>query len=135
MSETTVSQTGNVKERRSNQFGHPDGPDPSAAGRTSRPTPSLVNGLKKRLREDPSIMEELITSWIDAARGGDATAVNALRMIGDRLDGPVKVEMDLRSDVSHFITEGVTLDMVPLMPEEVQELEGYVEPGDEEPED
>ncbi len=135
MSETTVEKTDSVGQRRPNQFGHPDGPDPVAAGRSSKRGPSLTSGMERRIREDPELLEQILTSWAEAAKGGDATAIHAIKVMLDRFEGPVKVEVDLRTDVSHFITEGVTLDMVPLMPEEVQELEGYVDPGDEDPED
>ena len=113
----------NVKERKPNQFGHADGPDPSAAGSKSRPRVSLVASLKAALRADPDRLASITESLLVAAERGDATAVNAVRTLLDRLDGPVAVQLDVRADTSRLLLQGETLDMIPAMPEEVALLE------------
>lgn len=79
--------------------------------------------MKAALRADPDRLASITESLLVAAERGDATAVNAVRTLLDRLDGPVAVQLDVRADTSRLLLQGETLDMIPAMPEEVALLE------------
>ena len=120
---TTDDNGSTIAKRKPGTFGSADGPDPSVSGTKSKRPPSLVAAIKKRIADDPSILPALADSMVQAASRGDATAVNALRTLLDRLDGPVAVQLDVRADTSRLLLQGETLDMIPAMPAEVALLE------------
>lgn len=104
-------------------FGQPTAPDPVEAGRKGGKAVSIVRAIKDKLKAEPELLPELAASMIEAAKRGDATAVQALRTLLDRIDGPVAVELDVRTDTSRYVSAGETLTAAPPMPVEVQGLE------------
>lgn len=104
-------------------FGSPNGADPVAAGKKGKRGPSIVGAIKAKLAAEPELLPELASSMIEAAKRGDATAVQALRTLLDRIDGPVAVELDVRTDTSRYVSAGETLTVAPPMPAEVTGLE------------
>jgi hypothetical protein len=57
---------------------------------------SIINGIKKKLAEDPALYEQFISAVLAQAADGNA---QALRQIMDRLDGPIKEQIDTNQTV------------------------------------
>jgi len=68
---------------------------------------SLIGAIKRKLKADPSLLEELADSVIANAKGGNPTA---LKQLFDRVDGPVPTVIDnlstLSDDELRAIAEG-----------------------------
>jgi hypothetical protein len=57
---------------------------------------SIIGGIKKKLEEHPEMYEALIMGVLAQAAEGNA---QALRQIMDRLDGPIKEQIDTNQTV------------------------------------
>ena len=52
-------------------------------------TVSLVAALRRRLRDNPDELEDIVENLAKMAAGNDAKALKAIQTIMDRMDGPV----------------------------------------------
>ena len=66
---------------------------------TGRPKGSinLTSRLKKQLRENPEQANAIIANLIALASDGDFRALNAIKVILDRVDGPVKQKVEVEA--------------------------------------
>ena len=113
--------------REETQFGGLRGLDPAEAGRrgglAKAGSVSIVAALRRRI-EERGVAEALADALIDRALEGERDAVAACKVALDRIDGPVAVQLDVRTDTSRLVSLGESLQEVPALPVEVQEMEG-----------
>ncbi len=68
----------------------------SGGGGRPKGSLSIIGGIKKKLEEHPEMYEALIMGVLAQAADGNA---QALRQIMDRLDGPIKEQIDTNQTV------------------------------------
>ena len=66
-------------------------------------TISLVSAIKKRLRDNPEEVNEIITGFLKNAKAGD---VQAMKVLLDRVDGPIVQKAEIKTrDLSNMSAE------------------------------
>lgn len=115
--------------REDTQFGGPRGLDPTEAGRrgghAKAGSVSIVAAIRRRV-EARGVADALADALIDRALEGERDAVAACKVALDRVDGPVSVRVDVRTDTSRVICLGESLENAPALPSEVRELEAEI---------
>jgi len=98
-------------------------------------TVSLVAALKRRLREHPEEVEQLVATWVKQSKGGSA---EHLRRLVEYIDGKVPDEKIVRVQIEHqvrVLLARFELEVAPLLgPDKAKEVmgrvAGYLESGE-----